>query len=96
MCRDATGGVPSILHRRSNDEYVPSPHPQVQKQVVEATAEASVEASRGLARAPRIYVASQRGTAPGLFALATKNDDLSWTNEVSAAYGSAADQSTDG
>ena len=96
MCPDATNAVPSILHPRSNDEYVPSPHPQVQKQVVEATAEASVEASRGLATTPRSYVASQRGTAAGLFALAAKNDDLSWTNEVLAAYGSAADQPAEG
>ena len=96
MCPDTTNAVPSILQPLSNDEYVPPPRTQVQKQVVEATAEASVEASRRLATTLRSYVASQRGTAAGLFALAAKNDDLSWTNEVLAAFGSAADQPTDG
>ena len=65
MCPDATNAVPSILQPLSNDEYVPPPRTQVQKQVVEATAEASVEASRRLATTLRSYVASQRGTAAG-------------------------------
>ena len=68
MCPDMTDAVPSILQPLSNDEYVPPPHPEVQKQAVDATAEASVEASRRLARTLRSYVASQRGMAAGLFA----------------------------
>ncbi len=69
MCPDVTDAVPSILRPLSNDEYAPPPRTEVQKQAVDVTAEATVDASQRLSTTLRSYVASQRGTAAGLMSL---------------------------
>jgi uncharacterized protein len=69
MCPDEPAAVPSILQPLSNDEYSPPPRTELQKRAVDATTEASIDASHRLSKTLRSYVASQRGTAAGLLSV---------------------------